>query len=251
MHRRHFLLTSLASAAALTPALPAIAAANEPLHVLAYGDSNTWGLDPTAAGSELQRYGEAQRWSGVLQAALGNGVRVATHGLMARTLATDLPEGLAGLSGQDHNGLRRLPLALLQERPVHLVVVMLGTNDLIAALQRRPEDVAAAVADVAAAVTRGTAAHPRVHGPRLLLVAPPPLGDPRHGPFAEDFDAGSVEKSHALAAALRAAAQAAGVAYADAADWTPTDGRDGVHLSPAAHRRLGRGIAGALQRLLA
>ena len=251
MHRRQFLATSLASAAALTPALPAIAAASDPLHILAYGDSNPWGLDPAAAGPDLQRYSEAQRWSGVLQAALGAGVRVATHGLMARTLATDLPEGLAGLSGEDHNGLRRLPLALLAERPVHLVVIMLGTNDLMAALQRRPDDVAATVADVATAVTRGTVAHPRVRGPRLLLVAPPPLGDPRHGPFADDFDATSVQKSLALAAALQTAAQAAGVAYADAANWTHTDGRDGVHLSPAAHRRLGRGIAGAVQRLLA
>lgn len=251
MQRRQFLATSLAATATLLPAAPVAAAASAPLRLLAFGDSNTWGLRPTLAGQALQRYADTARWSGVLQAALGSAVQVCTHGLMARTLATDLPEGIAGLSGEDHNGLRRLPLALLAERPVHLVVIMLGTNDLMAALQRRPDDVAATVADVATAVTRGTVAHPRVRGPRLLLVAPPPLGDPRHGPFADDFDATSVQKSLALAAALQTAAQAAGVAYADAANWTHTDGRDGVHLSPAAHRRLGRGIAGAVQRLLA
>lgn len=251
MQRRQFLATSLAATATLLPAAPVAAAASVPLRLLAFGDSNTWGLRPTLAGQALQRYADTERWSGVLQAALGSAVQVCTHGLMARTLATDLPEGIAGLSGEDHNGLRRLPLALLEERPVHAVVLMLGTNDLMAALRRASAEIAAAVADVAAAVERGTAAHPRLRGPRLLLVAPPPLGDPSRGAFAEDFDAGSVQKSRVLAAALQAAAQAAGADFANAADWTPIDGADGVHLSPAAHRRLGRGIAGVLRRRLA
>lgn len=251
MHRRTFLLTSLAPLAAAAAGAPAFGAGPRPVRVLAFGDSNTWGLIPTSADEDLRRYSDAERWSGVLQCALGSEFQVCTNGLMVRTFNTDLAKGIGDLSGRDHNGLRRLPLALLVEKPIHLVVVMLGTNDLMARLNRTPEEIAAGAERYAAIVARSTEEHAAIRGPRLLLIAPPLLGDPSHGAFAEDFNHGSVQKSKQLAAALRAGARAAGAAFANAADWIHTDGKDGVHLSAVVHRRLGMAIAAIIRKQLA
>ncbi len=45
--------------------------------VLCYGDSNTWGADPTTGG----RFSNDDRWPGVLQKALGDEYHVIEEGL--------------------------------------------------------------------------------------------------------------------------------------------------------------------------
>jgi lysophospholipase L1-like esterase len=169
---------------------------------------------------------------------------------MARTFNSDLQNGIAGLSGEDHNGIKRLPLALLAESPVHLLVVMLGTNDMMAALHRALGDIAAGVKQYADVAAQGTEAHAKVRGGRLLLVAPPPLGAVERGSFSDTFDAESVLKSEHLGKAFAGAAGAEGVAFLDAASLITTDGVDGVHLSAGAHRKLGLGIARAVRPLI-
>jgi len=42
-----------------------------PLRVLTYGDSNTWGFVTDAATGNPSRLPDAERWPGILQAALG------------------------------------------------------------------------------------------------------------------------------------------------------------------------------------
>jgi lysophospholipase L1-like esterase len=53
--------------------------------VLCYGDSLTWGYNP----SDGIRYPFEQRWPGVLQRELSDSVRVIEEALSGRTAATD------------------------------------------------------------------------------------------------------------------------------------------------------------------
>ncbi|HVO37470.1 MAG TPA: hydrolase, partial [Spirochaetia bacterium] len=55
--------------------------------VMCFGDSNTWGYDPATGG----RFGRAVRWTGVLQAALGNDYVVIEEGLNGRTTVWEDP----------------------------------------------------------------------------------------------------------------------------------------------------------------
>jgi lysophospholipase L1-like esterase len=244
MISRRVFLAGTGALALVRPFKISSAAESQPVaRLLAYGDSNTWGYRPVAGDAPPQRYLDGERWTGVLAQALGPAYQVATNGLMARTLDTDLPSGIGGLSGEDHNGLRRLPPALLAEGPVHAVIVMLGTNDTMAALGRSPAEIASGVAGYADSVERLSTVHAAVRGARLLVVAPPPLGDTAGSPFRDDFDAGSARKVLELAPALAEASRQAGVRFAKAADWIHTDGVDGIHLSASSHRSLGLGLA--------
>lgn len=250
MERRTFLLGTaalLATSAATSNAARTTAAAVP--NLLVYGDSNTWGWRPTAEGEPL-RYADDERWAGVLQHALGRRVHVTVNGLLARTFGADLARGVQGLSGEDHNGLKRLPLALLESRPVNLLVVMLGTNDIMATVNRTPADIAQDVARLAELAAARLERHPGVASPGVVLVAPPPLGDTSKTLFADTFPPDSVAKSREFGKVLGTAAQSAGFAFVDAGRVITTDGIDGVHLTLAAHRALGLEIAAAVRRLL-
>jgi lysophospholipase L1-like esterase len=76
--------------------------------------------------------------------------------------------------------------------------------------------------------------------PKVLLLAPPPLGTSFHHP--EDW-AGGHEKSLELGSAIREAANAADLPYLDAGEIIGTEGIDGVHLTSEAQRKLGEAVA--------
>ena len=62
--------------------------------ILCYGDSNTWGHDPTKtdpATGLYCRYPKDVRWTGVLQNLLGSGYTVIEEGQNGRTIATEDP----------------------------------------------------------------------------------------------------------------------------------------------------------------
>ena len=88
--------------------------------ILFYGDSNTWGYDPR----DGSRYPYEKRWTSVCAAALGSGFCCIPAGMNGRTTVFDNP--LKGC----RNGLDGLDYALQSHKPLDLVTVMLGTNDL-------------------------------------------------------------------------------------------------------------------------
>ena len=81
--------------------------------ILAYGDSNTWGFDPTTWNSvpmQLKRYSKDVRWTGLLQIALGDMAWVIEEGMNGRTTAFDDEEC------DGRNGLTALPVILEANR---------------------------------------------------------------------------------------------------------------------------------------
>ena len=89
--------------------------------ILCYGDSNTYGLMPDSP----DRYPRDVRWTGILQKKLGEDYYVIEEGLSGRTTLWDDPI-------EEHkNGKKYLLPCLDSQKPVDLVILMLGTNDLI------------------------------------------------------------------------------------------------------------------------
>ncbi len=162
--------------------------------VLSYGDFEhpRHRADGDAGG--LGRHGPAERWPGVLAAELGAGWRVVEEGLPGRT--TVYPDPVVGRCTR--TGSRCCPAILESHRPLDLVVLMLGTNDLKQRFQvpavrdRASRSRGSSTTSATAMPGRGRRSR------RILLVAPPPVLEA--GCLAEIF-AGGAAKSQRLAAA--------------------------------------------------
>jgi lysophospholipase L1-like esterase len=244
---RRSLVGALPAAVLLAGSI-AQAAEGTPKRIMVYGDSNTWGYIPVESGTTT-RYPEDVRWTGVLRAALGPGHEVIEEGLSART--TDLPDPtLPQISGAGLDGSAYLPAAMATHLPLDLVVIMLGTNDLKKMFDRSPLRIALGVGklvDVVAQTKGGVGtSYP---APKVLVLCPPPLGSLAPPARAERF-AGGVEKSKALPPYYEAIARAAGAEFLDVGKLTATDGIDGVHLTPAAHKAIGTGVAEKVRTIL-
>jgi len=204
--------------------------------VLCYGDSNTWGAATVARPDD--RYGPEERWPGVLRATLGPDWLVIEEGLNGRTTVSDDP-----IEGAERNGKTYLYPCLLTHRPLDVVVIMLGTNDLKARFNKSPWEIAAGMGVLVDMVM--TSAVGRNGGmPRILVVSPPPTRDkiPLH---AEMF-IGAQEKSKHLAGFYRAMAEERGVDFLDAGKVIESSLHDGFHLDPECHAALGKAVAATI-----
>jgi lysophospholipase L1-like esterase len=204
--------------------------------VMCFGDSNTWGYDPVTRA----RHPGDVRWTGVLQASLGEGYRVIEEGLNSRTTVWE--DDLEG----DRMGKRHLVVCLDSQAPLDLVVIMLGTNDLKARFSAPPYDIAAGAGVLLDIVARSTAGRNGA-APRALLLSPPPVT--KLTEFADMF-AGSVEKSRALAPLYEAAARLRGAAFLDAGTVIRSSDLDGIHFEAAEHRKLGAAVAREVRKVL-
>jgi lysophospholipase L1-like esterase len=206
--------------------------------VLCYGDSLTWGYNP----SDGARYPFGQRWPGVLQRELGDGVRVIEEALSGRTAATDswlLP---------DRNGRTLLAPLLESHAPLDLVIIMLGTNDLAPSYHRTAAEVAFGCASLIWTVQKSRAG-PGGGAPECLLIAPPPLG--KLSEFMGLFFQGGEGASQGLAQAYEVVARACGCHFLDSARFVRASEVDGVHLEPPEHRALALAVKKVVAPILA
>lgn len=206
--------------------------------VLAYGDSNTHGTAPMGTLEESGRFGPSERWPGVMAAELGGGWRVVEEGLPGRTTVHPDP-----IEGVHKNGIALLPAALESHRPIDLVVLMLGTNDMKQRFAVSPLDTAEAVSRLLHLI-RHSYMGPAGGQPRTLLVAPPPIEEV--GCLAGLFGGGAA-KSRALAGEYAPVAARHGAAFLDAGGVIAVSPLDGVHYDAAAHAALGRAVAAAVK----
>ncbi|WP_341676773.1 GDSL-type esterase/lipase family protein [Niveibacterium sp. SC-1] len=246
------LLALLATTLLLLAAGPGWAA--NPRHVLVFGDSNSWGWEPVKEGFPVRRYPLAQTWPQQLARALGPGVMLHTDALSGRTVDLDFPADthIGTLVDVDFNGRRALPAAIARELPLDLVIIMLGTNDLQHDFARSPQAIAESAMQLAklARDSAGGVFTRYTRPPRVLVITPPPLGDTSATPIRQYYDDDAIARSRQLGAAFRSAGEAAGVSVFDAGSVTATQGVDGIHLTPANHRALARGVLPEVRRLL-
>ena len=204
--------------------------------VVCYGDSNTWGYRPDSG----RRYDHNQRWTRRLQALLGDGFWLVEEGQNGRTTLHDDP-----VEGQK-NGLAYLVPCLESHKPVDLVLLMLGTNDLKQRFAMSADDIAGCVKRLVR-VIQSCEFGPADGAPEVLLLAPPPLA--RLSGFAEMFS-GGYEKSLRLGGAYRQVAAERGCHFMDTREVVSLSDLDGVHLDPDQLPLLAEALAGEVRRIV-
>lgn len=210
-----------------------------PRTVLCFGDSNTHGSPPaTALDAPSARYDRNTRWPALMAGNLGADWFVIEEGHPGRTTVHDDP-----IEGAHRNGITVLPSMLESHKPIDVVILMLGTNDLKGRFSVNPTDIALSLERLIS-VIRSFACGPNGKTPGILLVAPPPIIEV--GCLAEMFEGGAA-KSHGLAAAIAKAATRANVAFLDAGAHIAVSSVDGVHYDAAAHATLALVLARALR----
>ncbi|CUH40350.1 Arylesterase precursor [Jannaschia seosinensis] len=207
--------------------------------ILVFGDSNSHGTMPLSRLGAVDRHPPEARWPEVMGRALGYQVIVEGH--PGRTTVHDDP-----IDGAHKNGVRALPVALESQRPVDLVMIMLGTNDCKARFGLRGWDIAASVGKLAQMVMASNAG-PDGGAPGVMLIAPVPVKEA--GVLAEMFQGGPA-RSRAIAPALREEAERLGLPFFDAGRVAAVDPADGVHMDAAAQVALGMALAEAVRGVL-
>lgn len=180
------------------------------MNVVCFGDSNTYGYDPRSwIGG---RYDPDSRWVDILAANTGWTV----HNM-----------------GQNGREIPHTPPVFPQN--THLLILMLGTNDLLQG--RSPQEAAETLQHFVSGLSLD-----RKH---ILLIAPPPmaLGDwvPNEA---------LVQQSRQFARLYRDLATELGTLFADAGNWNVSLAYDGVHFTPQGHRAFAAGLLEALSHII-
>ena len=205
--------------------------------IVAFGDSNTWGYDPSTGG----RFPRARRWVSVLQRELGADFEVIAEGLNGRTTVHDDP------IEPYRCGADALPPCLMTHVPVDLVILALGCNDLKKRFSVSAFDIAEGAARLIF-LARAYGIGPDGRPPKILLIAPPPIAKLTN--YAEMFEGGR-EKSVLLGQRYREVAEREGVTFLDAGSVIRCSDLDGIHYEADQHELLGLAAAKAVRGALA
>ncbi|MCI8423392.1 MAG: lipolytic enzyme, G-D-S-L [Lawsonibacter sp.] len=214
-------------------------------HILCLGDSNTHGYcaDPSDCADGGIRFNEEERWTCLLQKALGEDVLVTEEGLSGRT--TVFPDPL-------HESMDALGIlyALLKSHEVlDLLVIMLGTNDT-------KERLGVNASCIAIGMERLVRKAQSVdcwgdHAPNILIVCPPPIrAEMELAECGQPMGKGCLEKSRELPLYLEKTARLVGAHYLDAAG-CEFNALDGMHLTRRGHAQLAQRLAERIPGLLA
>lgn len=193
--------------------------------VLCYGDSNTYGYVPETG----MRYPKDVRYPGRLQILLGDEYSVIEEGCNGRTTIYDDP-----IDGWK-NGLDYLRPCLNSHKPVDIVILMLGSNDLKATFHLTAEKIAAGAGRLVDVITEFTK-EKQGFVPKTVLVSPPHIGNGiRTSPFYGAFFEEAVDESKKFSACYKEVSDKKGCIFFDAAKFIEPSMTDSLHLTPEGH----------------
>ncbi len=229
-------------------------------NILCYGDSNTYGYDPKTG----LRYARSIRWPGHLQEILdkksaydamrsyllgameledempdspGECYTIIEEGCNGRTTVTDDPvEGWK-------NGLDYLAPCLNSHKPVDVVIMMLGTNDLKEIFHQTAGEIAKN-AGVLVDTIQKTTKEKQGFIPKIILVSPPHIGEGMEtSVFSQSFSKRAIGESVLFAKNYKEVADEKGCIFFDAAEYIEPSEEDSLHLTEDAHITLAEKLA--------
>lgn len=205
--------------------------------LLCYGDSNTWGADPETG----LRLAADKRWPGIVQKTLGEEFYVIEEGLNGRTTIYDDPEKTW------KNGKTYLYPCLNTHKPLDLVILMLGTNDVKTTYNVKAENIGAGIEELVKIVKSAEVG--RIGSDlKILLIAPPLIKDVAKQEDNRMHEA--PEKSKLFASKYREIAEKYKCNFMDASEIIESSDIDGYHLDKDAHRKLGGVVAAKVREIL-
>ena len=197
--------------------------------ILCYGNSNTWGSDP----EDGSRFDLHTRRPGVMRDYLGEDFFVIEEGLCGRTTVWDDP------LDDGRNGRTYLLPCLETHKPIDMVILMLGTNDLKVHINATAEDIASGV-EILVNIVQASQCGEREMAPRIVLVAPPRTGKLHE--FALSFAGARKKSKHFPEVFFKQVADAHGCDFLDAGSLIESSSLDGIHFDADAHQVLGRAL---------
>lgn len=223
--------------------------------ILCFGDSNTFGWIASTNGP-TRRFPPDIRWTGRLASSLGSGWEIIEEGLGGRTIRDNFTVGDGiSLPGAGLSGIDYLPACILSHLPLDAVVIMLGSNDMKAALDRSAEDIAEGMGMLIDIVQdfpwSKLLDYP---APKLLVISPPLIGQRKLALAGERY-AGAMEKSLALAGLYRELAKRKGTHFLDAASVLSAapageaHGCDAMHLDQEDHSQLADAVCHKIREM--
>ena len=172
------------------------------MNVICFGDSNTYGYDPRSYLGG--RYDPDSLWVDILAMETG-----------------------WSISNMGQNG-REIPSAALAfPADTDLLIVMLGTNDLLQG--RSPKQAAERLERFLAGISLDRS--------KILVIAPPPV---KRGTWVPGQQL--IADSHTFAQLCQTLAERLGIRFADAGKWDITLAYDGVHFTEQGHRAFAAGL---------
>ncbi|NLO09641.1 MAG: hypothetical protein GX129_07180 [Clostridiales bacterium] len=198
-------------------------------NIICFGDSNTHGFIAGLGG----RYNENARWTRLLQRHLGLEYYIIEEGLNGRTTVYDDAEM------KNVNGSRYLEVSIATNRPLDLVILMLGTNDTKERFNATVQDITKGLEQLIKILK-----NPEIYNNEILIISPIHISDKiLNSEYCESFGGlKGAEKSRMLAASYKKLAEEYGCHFMDAADYAKADDTDAIHLDAKGHASLAEGI---------
>ena len=188
--------------------------------ILAYGDSNTWGLIP---GTD-KRYPWGIRWTSLVQESL-KGSRIIEDGLCGRT--TVFEDQLRPF----RKGADILPLALEENYPLDGAIIMLGTNDCKTIFNASEHVIGKGLEKCLDELEKFLLPE------KILVISPIRLGEDVWRPEKDpEFDASSVKISISIKQEYEKIARRRGNRFLAASDVAVASAVDDEHMDEGGHR---------------
>lgn len=197
--------------------------------ILCYGDSNTWGYNPKTK----TRYEKDKIWTSVLKKRLGDEYEAICEGLNGRTTVWDDP-----IEGEYRNGKKYLFPCIHSHKPIDLVVLFLGSNDLKHRFSLQAVDVAKGVEALVKMIKKSDTG-PNMQAPEILVIIPPPMEECME---SVSIMCGGIEKSLKFSDEFQKILKDQ-CYLIDASKIIKSSKIDGLHLDPKAHEELGVAVS--------
>ena len=215
-------------------------------HIVCFGDSNTHGYcaDPNDCAERGDRFNEEERWTRLLQKALGEDYLVLEEGLSGRTTVFRDP------LHECMSGLDVIYSCLMSHEPVDLLIIMLGTNDT---KERFGANAACIGIGMERLVIKAKTVQAWRNGvPNILVIAPPHIGEGLYNGHPNGFAMGEgcPKKSRELAPFYKELAERQGCAFLDAEGLAEFNTADYMHLTRKGHAALAAHLADMVPELV-
>ena len=181
------------------------------MKILCYGDSNTYGYDPRSFWGDP--YPTEHRWVDILARKLG------CEAINAGQNGREIPRREGEFLHFDR--------MLAQQRPIDLLVIMLGTNDLLQG--NSAQEVSERMESFLSRIDPDQS--------NILLICPPPM---KLGEWVTSR--ALIDASIELSNEFKALSQRLGIRFADAGNWDISLAFDGVHFTEEGHSAFAEGL---------
>lgn len=219
--------------------------------ILCFGDSNTWGVIPRWYDTTVpsDRYDENTRWPQVMASLLVEKFQIIEEGLGGRTTVYDLPDS------PGKNGKAYLLPCIQTHRPLDLVIVMLGTNDLHMSEPLKEEDLGKGIQELIELVQEHPNCGRRFQTAKILVIAPIEVwpSDPngRTSVYPRFHGEWATYLSRLFPKVYKEIAEEYGCFFLNAALYAVPSPGDGVHMLPEGHIALGKAVAAKVAEIFA